>query len=84
MFKRSLPVAIALIIPNLLSAQAPRMAKTARDIYKLAGPSVVLIESYGDDGKVSGTGSGFLVSADNPYEFPCDRAHQARNGEIGQ
>ncbi len=65
MFKRSLPVAIALIIPNLLSAQAPQMAeKTARDIYKLAGPSVVLIESYGDDGKVSGTGSGFLVSAD--------------------
>jgi S1-C subfamily serine protease len=30
----------------------------------MAGPSVVLIETYGDDGKVSGSGSGFLVSAD--------------------
>src|SRR6202008_670486 len=34
------------------------------EIYKAAGPSVVLIETYGDDGKVSGSGSGFLVSAD--------------------
>jgi Trypsin-like peptidase domain len=34
------------------------------DIYKLSSPSVVLIETYGDDGKVSGSGSGFLVSAD--------------------
>jgi S1-C subfamily serine protease len=30
----------------------------------MAGPSVVLVETYGDDGKVSGAGSGFLVSAD--------------------
>jgi hypothetical protein len=34
------------------------------DIYKMSSPSVVLIETYGDDGKVSGSGSGFLVSAD--------------------
>jgi S1-C subfamily serine protease len=38
--------------------------KTPGDIYKTAGPSVVLIETYGEDGKVSGSGSGFLVSAD--------------------
>jgi hypothetical protein len=43
---------------------AQTQEKTAGDIYKMAGPSVVLIETYGDDGKVSGSGSGFLVSAD--------------------
>ena len=35
----------------------------AADVYKMASPSVVLIEVY-DDGKVSGSGSGFIVSAD--------------------
>jgi hypothetical protein len=30
----------------------------------MAGPSVVLIETYGEDGKLSGSGSGFLVGAD--------------------
>lgn len=36
---------------------------TASELYKAASPSVVLIETYGEDGKVSGAGSGFLVSA---------------------
>ena len=52
---------------DISSAQAASTAtqeKTAGDIYKIAGPSVVLIETYGDDGKVSGSGSGFLVSAE--------------------
>jgi len=29
----------------------------------MAAPSVVLIETYGEDGKVSGYGTGFIVSA---------------------
>jgi hypothetical protein len=57
----------ALLVPASMLAQTPAAQtpeKTASDIYKQAGPSVVLIETYGDDGKVSGTGSGFLVGAD--------------------
>jgi S1-C subfamily serine protease len=29
----------------------------------MASPSVVLIETFGDDGKVAASGSGFIVSA---------------------
>ncbi len=56
-----------LVVPTLLSAQTgpkPPQDKSAGDIFKMASPSVVLIEIYGEDGKVSGSGSGFLVSAD--------------------
>jgi hypothetical protein len=56
-----------LLLPVFLRAQTTTtksVEKAAGEIYKLAGPSVVLIEVYGDDGKVSGSGSGFLVSAD--------------------
>jgi S1-C subfamily serine protease len=58
---------LALAVPISLFAQSTPKAtqdKAAGDIYKAAGPSVVLIEVYGDDGKVSGSGSGFLVSGD--------------------
>lgn len=43
----------------------PQQAKTkaAGDLYRAAAPSVVLIETYGPDGKVSSTGTGFIVSA---------------------
>jgi V8-like Glu-specific endopeptidase len=34
------------------------------DTYKTYSPTVVLIETYGDDGKASGAGSGFIVSPD--------------------
>jgi hypothetical protein len=56
-----------LMLSSLLPAQitqTPTQEKAAGDIYKAAGPSVVLIETYGDDGKVAGSGTGFLVSAD--------------------
>jgi trypsin-like peptidase len=55
------------VVPTLLNAQTgpkPLQDKSAGDIFKVSGPSVVLIETYGEDGKVSGSGSGFLVSAD--------------------
>jgi S1-C subfamily serine protease len=57
----------ALLLSAMVHAQAPPapvQERAASDIYKSAGPAVVLIETYGDDGKVSGAGSGFLVSAD--------------------
>jgi hypothetical protein len=43
---------------------AQNQGKAPGAIYKDAGPAVVLIETYGDDGKISGSGSGFIVSAD--------------------
>jgi hypothetical protein len=67
MFKQLLPALVLLLTPSSVRPQAAPTApqeKTDGDIYKIAGPSVVLIETYGDDGKVSGSGSGFLVSAD--------------------
>lgn len=45
-----------------LAAQSSAAAPT--DLYKKAAPAVVLIELYNDNGEVSKTGSGFLVSAD--------------------
>ena len=56
-----------LMVPILLQAQSlpkPASEKSPGDIYKAAAPSVVLIEAYGEDQKVSTTGSGFIVSAD--------------------
>lgn len=67
MFKEALLALLLLPVPVCLCgqiAEAPSQQKTAGDIYKMAGPSVVLIETYGEDGKVSGSGSGFLISAD--------------------
>ena len=67
MARRLLQGLLLFALPTLLfsqATQAPTQAKSAGDIYKMSGPSVVLIETYGDDGKVSGSGSGFLVSAD--------------------
>jgi S1-C subfamily serine protease len=43
---------------------AQSSAAAATDLYKKAAPAVVLIELYNDNGEVSKTGSGFLVSAD--------------------
>jgi S1-C subfamily serine protease len=67
MFKEALLALLLLMVPVWLRGQAaetPPQQKTAGDIYKMAGLSVVLIETYGYDGEVSGSGSGFLVSAD--------------------
>jgi hypothetical protein len=70
MFKRLLPSVLLLVVPVLLHAQStqtPLPEKAAGEIYKTAGPSVVLIETYGEDGKVSGSGSGFLVTAEQIF-----------------
>ena len=50
--------------------------KTAGDIYKGARPSVVLIEAYGDDGKISKVGSAglrdrYLQQARQPMGRVC-------------
>lgn len=52
------------VIALVQSAQPQIRESAASEIYKAAGPAVVLIEIYGEDGKVSGSGSGFLVTAD--------------------
>jgi trypsin-like peptidase len=57
---------LALSLLAFLSPQQNQVQQTpitASELYKAASPSVVLIETYGEDGKVSGAGSGFLVSA---------------------
>ena len=67
MLRRLLLGLFVFAVPIVLCAQTqPKQAqeKAAGDIYKMAGPSVVLVEVYGDDGKVSESGSGFLVSAE--------------------
>ena len=46
------------------SAQQERKVVSAGELFKTASPSVVLIEIYGEDGKVSGSGSGFVVAGD--------------------
>ena len=46
------------------SAQQERKVVSAGELFKTASASVVLIEIYGDDGKVSGSGSGFVVAGD--------------------
>ena len=63
MIKRLLgPTLFTLVL--LFARPLRSQEKPAGDIYKAAGPAVVLIETYRDDGKVSGSGSGFLVTAD--------------------
>jgi S1-C subfamily serine protease len=67
MFKEALLAVLLLLSVVCLTAQSAEtlpQQKTAGDNYKIAGPSVVLIETYGEDGKVSGSGSGFLITAD--------------------
>lgn len=67
MLTRFFPVLVLILIPSLVRGQATQSQPPQlgpRDIYKASSPAVVLIETYGDDGKVSGSGSGFLVSAD--------------------
>jgi trypsin-like peptidase len=46
------------------TADQPQIPISPGDLYNMAAPSVVLIETYGEDGKVSGNGSGFIVSSD--------------------
>ncbi len=55
---------IMFALPALAQTQAPAPEKAPGEIYKLAGPSVVLIDTYGADGKPSRSGSGFLVTSD--------------------
>lgn len=55
---------LALVLALIGRAQAQQTTVSGGDLYKLASPSVVLIEVYGDDDKVSGSGSGFIVSSD--------------------
>jgi Trypsin-like peptidase domain len=67
MINRFLTALTLLVVPYLALAQAtPKQSPQLGpgDVYKMASPAVVLIEIYGEDGKVSGTGSGFLISAD--------------------
>jgi hypothetical protein len=65
---KHISLALFLCAPSLIAAQtAPSSIsadRAASDIYKMAAPSVVLIQTYDDSGKVTGAGSGFLVSAD--------------------
>jgi S1-C subfamily serine protease len=64
---RFLAAICSLLVPSIVQGQAAQYQPASLgpgDIYKMSSPSVVLIETYGDDGKVSGAGSGFLVSAD--------------------
>lgn len=57
---------IALMLATLFTTTQQQAHSTVSggDLYKAASPSVVLIEVHGEDGKVSGSGSGFIVSAD--------------------
>jgi len=65
MFKARNVTGLLLVLVSLRLIAAPRAQSqlSASQLYKSASPSVVLIETYGDDGKVSATGSGFLVDA---------------------
>jgi Trypsin-like peptidase domain len=55
---------VLLSLPSqVIAASHPQSQIVASDLYRSASPSVVLIETYGDDGKVAATGSGFLVGA---------------------
>lgn len=55
---------VLLSFPASHSAQQQGSIVSAGELYRSASPSVVLIETYGFDGKVSGSGSGFIVSPD--------------------
>jgi len=67
MLSRSPVASVFLASLTFVFSQALQAQSTAlkpEDIYKTSSPSVVLIEVYGSDGKVAGSGSGFLVSSD--------------------
>lgn len=56
-----------IILAAPLQGQATQVQSAGlkpEEIYKSSSPAVVLMEVYGNDGKVAGSGSGFLVSAD--------------------
>jgi hypothetical protein len=62
---RKLALALLLSCFGRLQAQQQQTsAVSASELFKAASPSVVLIEIYGNDGKVLGSGSGFIVTAD--------------------
>src|SRR6516164_549652 len=54
---------ICVIVISIFAAQSPSKPSPG-DVYRMASPSVVLIETYGEDGKAVAAGTGFLVSAD--------------------
>jgi len=67
MVNRYLSALILLLIPSLVQGPTNQNQPAQigpGEIYKMSSPAVVLIETYGDNGKVSGSGSGFLVSVD--------------------
>ena len=57
-------VGFAILGCDPASSQTAPSVTSAADLYKMASPSVVLIEIYDLKGEVSGNGSGFLVSAE--------------------
>jgi hypothetical protein len=59
-----LSLMIALFLQSVCLREAAAQDKSASDIYKQVGPSVVLIQTYGEDGSISGSGSGFIVTKD--------------------
>ncbi len=66
MLARILTGLALLLFPCIVQGQTVQSSPTTLgpgDIYKMSSPAVVLIETYGEDGKVSAAGSGFLVSA---------------------
>ncbi|MGC2766594.1 MAG: hypothetical protein WB607_13905 [Candidatus Acidiferrum sp.] len=53
MLKRLRLALLVLAVPALAQTQTQVPEKAPGEVYKLAGPSVVLIETYGPDGKLS-------------------------------
>jgi S1-C subfamily serine protease len=67
MVKPPLLALLVLFVPVLLHAQSPQTSPielAAGDIFRMASPSVVLIEARGEEGNASVAGSGFLITAD--------------------
>jgi len=67
MSKSLLAALFAVLFPVLSQAQSsetPAVELDAQDIYKMASPSVVKIETCDDDGNFTKSGSGFLVNSD--------------------
>lgn len=66
-FKQLIVVLLIFPVSILLRAQSPETSPVelaAGDIFRMASPSVVLIEDIGEDGNPTGRGSGFLVTSD--------------------
>ena len=67
MFKSLLAAMFAVLVPVLSYAQSieiPPIELSAGDIFRMASPLVGRIEDIGNDGNPTGSGSGFLVTAD--------------------